>query len=318
MPQFSAGQVKIGSGILGSEVMSPILRVTNLKWDFSAPRSNVNVLNRGKPLEQRVIVNYTPINVSMGLVQSDLRLEQILGLVNPTGIAMLIADANPNTSKYGIRNMQVLYAPTSSANYNGEVDFISGVLTNYSLQGSIDQPIVANIGMQFLNLTGGNNQGARDTTNYVAGVIKPENMNLTGIQFAGYGVTGFTIQSFSLSVAFSRTVVFQLGSKFPIDRPLIDVNANLQVQGFIEGVNNTLTGLGQYDAGYPTSGKVYLTLYPSCSTSSPYTITMTNPYLDSQAMDAQVGGFTTAAFSFSLPLGPNPLETGDGSVLTIT
>ncbi len=318
MPQFSAGQVKIGSGILGSEVMSPILRVTNLKWDYSLPRSNVSVLNRGKPLEQRPVVNYIPVNVSMGLIQSDLRLEQILGLVNPTGIAMLIADANPATSKYGIRNMQVAYAPTSSANYNGEVDFISGVLTNYSLQGSIDQPIVANIGMQFLDITGGNNFAVRDTTNYVAGIIKPENMNLSGIQFAGYGITGFTIQSFGLNVAFSRTAVQQLGSKFPIDRPLVDVTAQLQVQGFIEGVNNTLTGLGQYDCGNPTYGTVYLTLYPNCSTSSPYTITMRNPYLESQAMDAQVGGFTTASFAFSLPLGPNPLETGDGSTLAIT
>lgn len=318
MPQFSAGQVKIGSGILGSEIMTPILRVTNFKWDFSVPRANVSVLNRGKPLEQRVVVNYTPVNVSMGLIQSDLRLEQILGLVNPTGIALSIADANPSTSRYGIRNMQVLYAPTSSSSYNGEIDFLSGVLTNYSLQGSIDQPIVAQIGMNFLDLTGSNNFTSRDTTNYAAGVIKPENMNLTGIQFNGYGITGFTIQSFGLNVSFTRTAVQQLGNKYPIDRPLVDVQAQLQIQGFIEGVNNTLTGLSQYDCGNPTYGNVYLTLYPSCSTSSPYTITMKNPYLDSQAVDAQVGGFTTAAFQFSLPLGPNALENTDGSVLYIT
>lgn len=317
MPLFSAGQVKMESGLLYASSMQLVNRVTNVKIDYNIPRTNVNVLNRGKPLEARPVINYIPVNVSLDMYKSDNSLEQMLGLVNPIGIGALITDTNSLTATYGIRSMQVYYAPTQSANYNGLLDIKSGVLTSYSLQGSISEPVRQSVALQFLDMSGSVNTTARDSTNYQAAPIKPENITLANIQITGYGFSGATIQSFSLGVSFSRTQVMKMGQRFPDSRPLTDISASLQIQGFFEGVNNSLTGLNQFNFGSPTFGVVQLTLIPSTPNASPTVITLTNPYLDSFNVDGQVGNFSTFSASYSLPLGPNPLETGDGSVLTI-
>lgn len=318
MPQYAAGQVKMESGLLYASSMQNVNRVTNVKIDYSIPRTNINVLNRGKPLELRPVINYTPVNVSIDMFKSDNSLEQMLGLVNTTGVASLISDTNPATATYGIRSMQVYFAPTNSANYNSLLDIKSGVLTNYSLQGSISEAMRQSVSFQFLDMSGSINTTLRDTTNYSSSIIKPENISLTGIQFTGYGITGVTIQSFSLGIAFSRASVMQLGQRFPASRPLTDVTASFQVQGFIEGLNNSVTGLSQYNCGAPTYGTVQLVLTPACTSTSPTTITINNPYLDGVSIDGQVGNFSTISMSFSIPLGPNPNETTDGSTLTIT
>lgn len=306
------------SGVLYASTMQSVNRVTDVKIDYSIPRTNVNVLNRGKPLEQRPVINYIPVNVSLDMYKSDNSLEQMLGLVNTTGVAMLITDTNPLTATYGIRSMQVYYAPTSSSNYNSLLDIKSGVLTSYSLQGSISEPMRQSVALQFLDMSGSVNTNLRDTTTYASAVVKPENMALNNIQFAGYGITGITIQSFSLGIQFTRTSVMQMGSRFPQSRPLTDVNATLQVQGFVEGFNNTMTGLSVYNCGTPTYGSVTLVMTPACAVTSPTTITIGNPYLESVSIAGQVGNFTTISMSFSMPLGPNPLEVSDGSTLTIT
>ncbi len=324
MPQFNAGAVYIESGLLGSSTMQPIQRVTDIKVDYNVPRANVSVMNRGKPLEQRPVINYIPVDVSVGFIKSDNMIEQCLGLVNNTGIAMLITDTKAASATYGIRSMQVAYAPTNSASYNGLLDIKSGVLTSYALQGGVGQPMQGTFSMQCLDMSGSINTTARATTNYTAGLVKPENQSLTGLGsstallFTGYGLTGVTIQSFSFSVGFTHVAVQQLGQRFPVERPLTDVVASLQCQGFFEGINNSLTGLSVFQCGYPTYGIAALTMSPSCSSASPSTITMTNPYLDSFGVNGQVGNFSTFSLSLSLPLGPNPLETGDGSVVTIT
>lgn len=318
MPQYSAGQVKMESGVLYQSVMQPVNRVTDVKIDYSVPRANISVLNRGKPLEQRPVINYTPVNVSIDMYKSDNSLEQMLGLVNTTGIAMLITDTDPLTATYGIRSMQVYYAPTTSANYNSLLDIKSGVLMSYSLQGSVSEAMKQSVSLQFLDMSGSVNTTARDTTTYAAAVVKPENISLTGIQFTGYGITGITVQSFSLGVQFSRTSVMKMGSAFPSSRPLTDVSATLQVRGFLEGFNNSITGLSTYSCGNPTYTTIALVMTPACASSSPTTVTIRNPYLESFSVAGQVGNFTTVSMSFSMPLGPNPLEVSDGSTLTIT
>lgn len=318
MPLYSAGLVKMESGNLYSSTMQNVNRVTSVKVSYDIPRVNTNNMHRGKPLEQRQVVNYIPVNVSFDMYKSDNSLEQMLGLVNTTGVAAALFDTNAATATVGMRSMQVYYAPNSSSAYNGLADIKSGVLTSYSLQGSINDAMRQSISMQFLDMSGSANTTQRDTSTYRTSIVRPEDINLTGIQFTGYGLSNITIDSFSLSIAFRRTDVIYMGSRFPIQRPLIDVNATLQVQGFIEGLNNSVTSLSQYFNGNPTYGPISLVLYPACTSASPTTITMTNPYLDNVSMDSQVGNFSTFSATFSLPLGPNALETGDGSVLTIT
>lgn len=320
MPIFSAGQVKMESGVLYSSSMQVVNRVTDVKIGGQIPHANINVLNRGKPLEARPVINYSPVDVSFDLLKSDNSLETMLGLINPTGVGMLITDTNAATATYGIRSMQVYFAPTSSANYNGLYDIKSGVLTSYALQGSISEPMRQSISMSFLDISGSVNNTLRDATTYASAVIKPANISLTGIQFTGYGLTGITVQSFSLNISFSRTQVMQLGQKFPQQRPLTDIVASLQLQGYMEGLNSSLTGLSQYDCGTPTYGTIGLTMVPLCAPagSSPSQITITNPYLESFSVNGQVGNFSTFSIALSMPLGPNPLEVQDGSTLALT
>lgn len=318
MANFNAGQVRLESGnSLASSSMQPVPRVTNVRIDYNVPRANVGVLNRGKPLENRPVIGYTPVEANVDFYHSDLTIPTMLGIANATGICTAITDTRPPTATYGLRGMQVLYAPTNSASYNGMWDLKSGVLTSYTLQGSVGDPVRGSFGLQFLDISGSVNTTARDSSNTAAALVKPENVSLTGIQFTGYGLTGITIQSFAFSVGFSRTAVTQLGSKFPSERPLTDVAASLTVQGFFDGVNGSMTGLGRHDCGTPSVGTVGLTLQPSCSTSAGGTITMKNPYLDNFSVDSAVGGFSTVSIALSLPIGPNPNETSDGSVVII-
>ena len=295
--------------------MQPVPRVTNVRIDYNIPRASVGVLNRGKPLENRPVINYTPVDASVEFYKSDSSIEQMLGLVNGTSVVSNITETKAANATYGIRSMQVAFAPTSSTSYNGLYDLKSGVLTSYTLQGGVGDPVRGSFGLQFLDCSGSINTTTRDSTNTAANLVKPENVSLTGIQFTGYGLTGVTIQSFSFSQGFGRQTVQQLGTKFPVERPLTDVNASLQVQGWFEGINNSVTGLSQYDCGAPSVGVVGLTMQPSCGGGSPSTITMINPYIDSVSIDSQVGGFSTVAISLSLPIGPNPNETSDGSVV---
>lgn len=324
MPLFQAGATFIESGVLYASSMQQIQRITAVKISDNVPRANVMVLNRGKPLEQRPVINYIPVDGSFDFIKSDNMIEQCLGLVNSSNLATNITNTTAANATYGIRSMQIYYAPTSSANYNGLLDLKSGVLTSYSLQGGVSDPIRGNFALQFLDMSGSINTTSRASTNYVAGLVKPENQSLTGLGsntsllLTGYGLTGVTVQSFSFSAGFSHASVQQLGQRFPIERPLTDVAASLQIQGFFEGINNSVTGLSYLQCGNPTFGTIALTMSPACSTSSPSTITMINPYLDSFGLDSQVGGFSTFSVSLSMPLGPNPLETTDGSVVTLT
>lgn len=317
MPQYQAGQVRLESGSLYASTMQPVQRVSNVRIDYNVPRANVGVLNRGKPLENRPVINYIPIDASVDYYTSDFSVEQMLGLVNPTNIISNITDTKASTATTGIRSMQVAFAPTNSNNYNGLYDLKSGVLTSYTLQGSIGDPVRSSFGLQFLDMSGSVNTTARDSTNVAANLIKPENVQLTGVQFTGYGLTGVTIQSFSFSLGVGRTTVHQLGTKFPIERPLTDVNCGLQIQGWFEGINNSVTGLSQYDCGAPSYGTVGLTMQQSCAGNVTRTLTVKNPYIDSVSVDSQVGGFSTIAISLSMPIGPNPTETSDGSVVIL-
>lgn len=314
MSLFQNGQLNIGSGILGSETMVAACRVTNVSISTPIPRANVNVLNRGKPLEQRPVINYVPVDFSCDSYFSDKSFETNVGLINSTGITAAIVDTKAASATYGVRNMQVLFSPTNSNYFNGGRDLKSGVLSSYALKGGISEPVTRSVSMQFLDMSGYILNTSRPAAG-VAGFVRPEGAFLTGIQFSGYGVSGVNIQSFSLTVSFTRAATNNMGQRFPVERPLTDVTATLQVQGYIDGFNNVMSGLGQYNAGSPTYETVGLTLYPACSTSAPMTVTMINPYLDNETINPQIGNFATVSYSFSLPIGPNPYETGDGSRL---
>lgn len=324
MPQFSAGQVRLESGVIGSSTMQPIERVTNVRVGSSLSRANTNVLNRGKPLQQRPVINYTPVDASIDFFKSDNRLEQCLGLINTTGITAALTNTRAGATSPAVRSMQIAYAPTDSASFNGLYDLKSGVLTSYSLQGGVSEPVRGSVSFQFLDGSGSVYNTSRTSSNYDANLVKPENQLITGLGsdnsllLTGFGITGVTVQSFSFSAGFNRAAVMQLGRRFPIERPLTDANASFEVRGYFEGLNNSFTGFNSFNCGDPTFGIIALIMTPSCSNGGSSKITLKNPYFDGLSVDSQAGGFSTFAMTFSLPLGPNPLENTDGSSVVLS
>lgn len=310
-----AGAVQMESGVLYSSTMAQVRGVTTVRMDAQVSYTDVRVMDRGKPLEQRPIMNYVPINLSFDKYKQDNSLEQMLGLINSTGLLANIYDTTSTSATYGIRSMQMLLAPMSSQNYNSLYDIKSGVLTSYSVQGSVSEPIRQSVAFQCLYVSGSPFFGQRDPTNYASSIVRPEGQNLTGIQFTGMGITGFNIQSFSFGVNFTRTTIMQLNSRYPTSRPITDCVATLQVQGYFDGLNNSFSGFNGIvnGQGTPIYGTVGLTMLPA--NASPCTITSINPYWTNLSINGQVGGFTTASISLEMPIGPNYLETGDGSVV---
>lgn len=317
MPLFSAGQVKIESGSAGT--MVPVDRVTSINVGYNIPRANVGVMNRSKPLAQRPVINYTPVEVSLDFYKANKDLETSLGIINSYNVLSGITETRAGISSAAVRNVDVYFAPSNSLTYNGLLNVRSGVLTTYSIQGSVGEPVKGNISLQCFDMTGSFNNSARDSSNYNASLVKPENIALTGIQFTGIGLTGVTIQSFSFSLGLNRTQVFEIGKRLPVERPLTDANASLQVQGFFEGINNSIPVLSNFVCGDPMDGELNLTLTPSCVTNPSSTnINIIRPYFDSFSVQGQAGGFSTFSLSLSAPIGANPNETTDGSVVKIT
>ncbi len=317
MPQYQAGQVRLESGALPSATMLPVPRITSVRVGANLPRINVGILNRGKPLAQRPILNYTPVNGEFDYYHTDLTIPAMLGITGTLGVCAGIIETKGTIATFGVRSAQVAFAPTSSSSYNGLIDLKSGVLNSWGIQGSVSEPVRGSFGLEFLEMSGSLYGASRDSTNIDASFVKPENVSLGALALSGLGFTGVTFQSFGFNVGFARQGVQQLGAKFPVERPLTDVGATLQVQGFFDGINNSMTGLSQYDNGQSFQGSVALTLVPFGVNAST-TITMLNPYLDNFSIESQVGGFSTVSVSFSLPIGPNPNETADGSVVRIT
>jgi hypothetical protein len=320
MPLFSAGQIQIQSGVagVGTPNLVNLNHATSVGISYSIPRADVSVLNRGKPLSERPVINYTPVDVSINCYKTNKDLERCLGLVNSNNVISNIIETRNGYSTSGVRDFKVLYAPSSSSNYNSVVRVNSGVLTTYQIQGSVGDPVSASLSFQALEMSAAYVSSARDSTNYSASLVKPENATLTGIQFTGVGLTGVTIQSFSFSLGINRTQILELGSRLPTERPLTDVNAGIQVQGFFEGFNNAVTSLQTYACGQPMDGEVTLSFTPSCTTAETTTINVVRPYFDSFSVEGQAGGFSTFTLSLNAPIGTNPTETTDGSVVKIT
>ncbi len=315
MSLFNIALLSLESGKLGSQSLVPIGRVSNCSITNNLQRADVTNLGRGKPLEQRPIINYVPVDFSCDIYKTNNNLEGILGLTNSTGVLTRIASADILDAVESIKNARILFSSNDSSYYNAGMELQSGVLTNYSIQCSIESPVKTSLSFQFLDQKTYSFSSSRSLTENNFEIVRPENSVITGIQFSGYGITGFKTQSFNLSLSINRASTMYMGERFPVDRPLTDARATLQVQGYFNGLTN-ISGLSGYNNGDPTFGDIGITLTSSCS-GDKTTYTLTNPYLDSQTYTPQAGGFTTVSLNFSLPIGTNPLDVIDGSNLKI-
>ena len=299
---------------------APIDRVQSVRVEYQIPRASVFTLGRFKPLPDRPVINYTPVNMSVDYIKGDKNVETCLGILNSTGLATLIGNGT-KVDDWGCRTYPCYLAPVSYPTNVGEYDVVSGVLKSFQLQCSVNEPVRGSFSVEALDLQEIANNNSKTTPNYSGNLIRSQDVVITGIDFTGLGFSGLIIQSFAFGASFGYSSNFMMGKKYPVRR-MIEANASLQLSAYIDGTTNTVSGLGIYDCGSYITGTYVLTLQPSCAGNQPPTvITLQNPYIESQSLGVQVGSFIQVSLGFSAPLTISPQEaTGAnmGTNVTIT
>jgi hypothetical protein len=316
MPFFQSVQVKMSSG--NGTGMQSLERVQSASYNYSVPRADVGQLGRFKMLNQRPVINYTPVSFSIDAVKSSKEIETNLGLLNTTGVGIAIGKANGlNISDFGVRNLEFYNSnPSASTNFDKHT-ILSGCLNSYSVSAAVNEPAKVSFNGEAFDVRIENNTEAVTNTNLATAIVRGQDVSITGIQFSGFGLTGFRPNNFSLNLSFGRQAVGYFGQKFP-ERPVTNVGATLSMNGFYEGAN-PLSGLSTLDCGFPLTGSIFLTLVPSCSGGGlATTYQCVNPYLDSFNFGATIGSFTSIDLGLSIPISVNPAEAADGSNLIIT
>jgi hypothetical protein len=311
MPLFQSTELKISSGYNGF-FTTTLNKIQNISVNHNIPRQDINVLSKSRPLLQRPVINFTPVNYSVDFYKSDKEIESNLGLLNPTGCAVYLGLSN-SMSGFGCRDLE-LYLIKGDY-YANQINISSGYLQSYSINAGVGDFSRGSFNGEGLNCEHLSNQTQKDVLDYSLDLVRPENIKVSGIEFSGFGLSGLNVQSFSINLSFTRQSIFKLGYKYP-DRPLTDARAVININGFIDGITPT-TGLQSYDCGFPETGTYYLTLKPSCSNTAATTYKIINPYLDSFNFGASVGSFVSTDLSFSIPLPFTPDDASTGSNLII-
>lgn len=316
MPLFQGVELRVGSGDAGTTMMI-VERAQSINIPLDIPRADIKTLNRFRSDQRRPIINYVPVPLSFECIKGDNIMEKALGLANVSGAAFSFMNAKSQAG-FGARNFEILLAPLNKSTYEGQFNITSGVLNSYSVNASVGDVAKTSWSFQALDIGFASNNGTKTGVDYGTSVVRGQDASFAGIDISGFGISGFAIQSFNLGINFSRTEVNQIGYKFPVDRPVVDASATIQIQGFIEGGNTSLTGLGIYDCGLPASGSLYFTLVPSCGTSPATVYRVINPYISSQNISFSVGNMSAVDMTFSVPLPVTASETGNGSNLIIS
>jgi hypothetical protein len=316
MPFFQSQHVKISTG--NGEGFQSIERIQSATWGFQIPRADISNLGRFKPLNERPVINYTPISYSIDAIKSSREIETNLGLINTTGVGIVLGQTNGTSlTNYGTRNLEFLNGASNSANYDTKVTVYSGCLNSYSMNVSIGEPAKVSFNGEGFDYKVEAFTDAKDNTNFATALVRAQDTFYTGIQFSGAGVTGLNVQSFGLNLSFGRQAIGYFGRKFP-DRPITSINASISVNGFLEGFS-PLNNLSHFDCGHPLTGSIFVTLIPSCSgAGAGTTYEITNSYIDSVNFGSSVGSFTSVDFGLSLPISVSATEAANGSNLKIT
>lgn len=316
MALFQGVELRVSSGDAGTTMMI-VERLQTVSVGGDIARSPIKALNRFRPEVNMPVINYTPVPLSFDIIKGDNILETAFGLTNPTGVLVGITDSK-NLLHYGVRNFEIHQCPLNATNYVGQFNISSGVLTNYSIGVTVGDVAKASYAFQNFDLGWAPNNSAKTGVNYNSTVVRGQDASISGIDISGFGISGFTPQSVNIGISISRTEVSQIGSKFPVSRSIVDATATIQIQGFLEAGNTTLTGLGTFDCGTPVNGSFYVFLTPSCQNGPATTYRAVNPYLQSIHFTNSVGNFSAVEVNLTIPLPYSALETGSASNLIIS
>lgn len=314
---FQGATLQMSTGTANG-AFAPVDRVQSISFDYNIPRSVTRVLGGFAPLPSQPVINYTPVGLTVNYIKGDKNVETCLGLINSTGVAIQIG-VGTKVTDWGLRTYQVDLSPVMLTSNVGEFDIVSGALKSFTLAGNVNEAVRGSFSVDALDCQQVANNSARTPPSYSGNLIRGQDVSYTGINFTGLGFSGLITQSFNFSLSFDYASNFKLGDQYPVRR-MINGTASLQIESYIDGVTNTVTGLGLYSCGQYITGTYVFTLQPSCvGNQAPTVITMQNPYLESQQFGAQVGNFITVSHAFSVPLTIVAAEaTAGNSNCTIT
>jgi len=317
MPYYQSTQVKMSSGTAGTTFQT-VERVQSATVGYQIPRVDVSQIGRFSPLKERPVINYTPVSFSVEAVKSSKEIETNFGLVNTTGIGILLGKTDGSSvAGFGARNFEFLNSQANAATYENKLTILSGCLNSYSVSANVGDFARVSFNGEGLDLRVENFTGTKENIAVPTALVRSQDVSISGIQVSGAGLTGFSPQSFNLSVNFTRQAVALFGQKFPT-RPMTAIAASLSMNGFLEGIN-PLSGLSHFDCGNALTGSIFITLVPSCSgASAATTYRVVNPYIDSFNLGSSVGAYTSAELNMSLPISIDASEAADSSNLIIT
>lgn len=257
-------------------------------------RQEVTYLGKYASEQNKPIVNYTPINLSYSYYKSDNLIEEQLGLLNPSGCFINLV-ANNNVNDYSTRDYKILYRPNNSQNYAGQINLYSGVLSNYSLNATVGTPISCSVTTECLDIDSIENKTVQSGIN-AKNIISSEGFILTGINFSGFGISGFQINSVSLSLSVQRNNSFEIGKRFP-SKTIVDTNASIQINGLLNNITS-IERLSDINNDMPYSGNLVISINDNCSNTNISNILIKNPYIVSRNISNQVGNFANVGLEF--------------------
>lgn len=146
----------------------------------------------------------------------------------------------PNSQKLGMTDFTTFLADTTGRNYTisgaGTLSIPSGLITSYSVEGSVGNIPTVSVSVQALNATytAGNplfpNQAGHAGTTTVANIVKPQDINIS------FGGTNYEARSFTYTLDIAREYVNKLGTITPIANimtapPKVTVDAEIILNG---------------------------------------------------------------------------------------
>ena len=309
MPNFQGAELRISSGNKSLDIICDNIQNTNISYQNN--RQETTYLGNYNPELNKPIINFTPIQLSFSYLKTNNNLiEENLGLLNSSGCFINLV-SNNNINDYSSRDYKLLFRPPNTQNYNGQINLYSGYLSQYNLAANVGNPLTCAVTIEALDIESLNNTSGQVQ---ITGkqIISPESTLITGINFSGFGISGFQIQSFSLNLTVQRNNSFILGQKFP-QKTIVQTNGQIQINGFLNNISQ-LSKLSNIDQSSPENN-IVLNLKHNCSTGNFSTVIIQKPYLDSKQISNQVGNFANLSLNFLVKPTIRPMEWSGENII---
>ena len=334
------------SGNSGTNGIVQIQKALTANRSFSVERQDINVLGQLARLD--AIIN-TPPTVSFDTSW------YIANVFNESGIGLSV---NGNysiasgilTNNSNDRNIFISRSPQGfdDVGYAGTDRIAYGIgnafLSNYSAEGSVGGLATANATFEAYNFV------AYNTSTGISPAINPQDgVRLTGVNFAlptavsgfagnvpairygemlvdisnvailGARVADLKIQSFNLSIPFSRESINELGSLYPDSKEVtVPINASLSVEATLgDSTTGSLADVLCNDGQYNISVSLFKPACPGSTGQLASRYTLNGAKLDTTNYSLSVGPYESVSLSFSVQLGgANTSITNNGLFLS--